>query len=83
MTIDDAKAEEIRRIVEAGSGDRSYWQSCTPHERLYALELMRRKEWGYDENLRLDRGYFEVIDVTKYQKAKRAKPQTTQRTPSD
>ena len=66
MTIDDAKAKEIQRIIETGTSDTAYWHSCTPHERLFALELMRRKELGYDENARLDRSYFEVVSGRKY-----------------
>jgi hypothetical protein len=68
MPIDAARAEEIRRIVDAGTGNRTYWHSCTPHERLFAMELMRQKEWGYDKNScpRLDRTFFEIVDVSKY-----------------
>lgn len=63
MVIDDAKAEQIRRIVESGTGNRVFWLSCSPEERLYALELMRQKTWGYDENSmpRLDRSFFEIV----------------------
>jgi hypothetical protein len=70
MSIDDAKAEEIRRVVESGTGDRTYWHSCTPQERLYAMELMRQKEWGYDKDScpRLDRSFFEIVNVSKYRK---------------
>ena len=74
MEIDDAKAEEIRQIVETGTGDREYWRSCTPDERLYALELMRRKTWGYDDSARLDRSFFEIVNLKKYLKSPEAQP---------
>jgi len=32
------------------------------------MELMRQKEWGYDKDScpRLDRSFFEIVNVSKY-----------------
>lgn len=52
-------------IEEAKSGDRTYWHSRTPQERLRALELMRQKAYGYDPaTARLQR-VFEVVQLKK------------------
>jgi hypothetical protein len=40
--------EVERMIEEAKAGDHTYWHSRTPQERLWALELMRQKAYGYD-----------------------------------
>ncbi|GEM_PF-899153 len=50
MTIDDAAFEAIKLAVEAGVTDRAFWQSRTPDERIAAMELMRRRAYGYDEH---------------------------------
>ena len=43
------------------SGEKSYWLSRTPHERLEAVELMRQIIYGYDPSaIRLQR----VLEVT-------------------
>jgi hypothetical protein len=34
--------------LDAPSGDKEYWVSKTPQERLRALELMRQVVYGYD-----------------------------------
>ena len=44
-------------------GDKEYWLSKTPNERLAALESMRQVAYGYDpETVRIER-VFEVIVV--------------------
>ena len=54
MTFDESKREE-----------REYWMSCTPEERLTALEMLRRNTFGYDENERGLPGFFEVVERKK------------------
>jgi hypothetical protein len=41
--------KEVEKMIEeARVGDRAYWHSRTPQERIWALELMRQKAYGYD-----------------------------------
>lgn len=47
---DETKLEAIKLAVETGVTDREYWHSRTPQERIWAVELMRRRAYGYDEN---------------------------------
>jgi hypothetical protein len=42
----DKSAFEIVSLDD--SGDRDYWRSKTPRERMEALELMRQIIYGYD-----------------------------------
>lgn len=57
--------EVEKMIEEARAGDRTYWHSRTPQERIWALELMRQKAYGYDpETARLQR-VFEVAQLKK------------------
>jgi hypothetical protein len=58
---DETKLEEIKFAVETGVTDREFWHSRTPEERIWAMELMRRRAYGYDEHSipRLER----VIEV--------------------
>ena len=42
--------EEIKLAVETGVTDREFWHSRTPDERILAMELMRRRAYGYDEH---------------------------------
>jgi hypothetical protein len=49
-------------LSEAEDQDKAYWLSMTPTERLQALELMRRLEYGYEATTaRIDKTKFEVI----------------------
>ena len=46
------------------SGDKEYWLSKTPQERLAALELMRQINYGYNPaNARLQR-VLEIVELT-------------------
>jgi hypothetical protein len=55
--------EVEKMIEEAKAGDRRYWHSRTPQERLWALELMRQKAYGYDpETVRLER-VLEIVNL--------------------
>ena len=67
MSITDDKIKEIREVVKSGKGDQAYWLSCTPEERVFAIELMRQKKYSYDAETqpRIQR-VFEVIDVSRY-----------------
>jgi hypothetical protein len=47
---DETKLEEIKLAVETGVTDREFWHSRTPQERLWAVELMNRRAYGYDEH---------------------------------
>src|SRR5260370_34550774 len=49
MKTKKERIEEIKLAVESGITDRSFWHSRTPEERLWAMELMRRRIYGYDE----------------------------------
>jgi hypothetical protein len=47
---DETKLKEIKLAVETGVTDREFWHSRTPQERIWATELMRRRDYGYDEH---------------------------------
>jgi hypothetical protein len=49
-TPKEEQIEAIRKAVEDGVTDKAYWHSRTPEERIWAMELMRRLAYGYDEN---------------------------------
>jgi hypothetical protein len=49
-TSREKQIEAIKLAVETRAGDREYWHSRTPQERIWAVELMRRRAYGYDEN---------------------------------
>ena len=52
-----------RMIEEAETIGPAYWHSRTPQERVWALELMRQKAYGYDPaTTRLQR-VLEVVDL--------------------
>jgi hypothetical protein len=64
---EDKAFEEIKAAVESGITDREFWHSRAPQERLWAMELMRRKKYGYDENSvpRIQK-VFEVVELKRY-----------------
>ncbi len=66
MKIDDAAFEEIRLAVET-EADPAFWHSRTPEERIVAMELMRRRAYGYDEHSmpKLQR-VIEIVDLKRY-----------------
>jgi len=43
----DKTAFSIVALSDA-SDEKAYWHSCSPHERLQALEWMRQTIYGYD-----------------------------------
>jgi hypothetical protein len=45
---ENAKFKAIELAVEAGA-DIAYWHSRTPQERMWAVELMRQRAYGYDD----------------------------------
>lgn len=49
----------VSSFEEADEEDRKYWQSRTPYERLQHLELLRRINYGYDPNTRIEK----IIEV--------------------
>ena len=49
MKIDGPAFEAIKLAVETGA-DAAFWRSRTPQERIWALELMRQRAYGYDEH---------------------------------
>lgn len=67
MELSDEDFETIKLAVENGITDREFWWSRTPEERICAMELMRRRKYGYDENSmpRIQR-VFEVVKLKKY-----------------
>ena len=41
--------EEVEKMIEeAEAVGPSYWHSRTPEERVWAMEVMRQKAYGYD-----------------------------------
>ena len=60
--VDRTKFRIFESFEESKSSEREYWRSCTPEERLTALEMLRRNTFGYDEDERGLRGFFEVVD---------------------
>jgi hypothetical protein len=49
--------------LEDDPGDREFWRSKTPEERMQALELLRQIVYGYDPaTTRLQR-VFEIVDL--------------------
>jgi hypothetical protein len=78
MKLDDANFEVIEQAVEAGVADKAFWHSRTPNERLVAMELMRRKKYGYDQHSmpKLER-VIEVIDISRY----KAGPEANRKNP--
>ena len=63
--LDRTKIQVFNSFEDSKSAEREYWKSCTPEERLTALELLRQNTFGYDENERGLRGFFEVVDREK------------------
>lgn len=49
-TPEEIAFEEIKLAVETGVTDREFWHSRTPEERIWAVELMNRRAYGYDEH---------------------------------
>jgi len=49
-TPEERALQEIKFAVETGVTDREFWHSRTPRERLWAVELMRQRVYGYDEH---------------------------------
>jgi hypothetical protein len=49
-TPKEEQIEAIRKAVEDGVTDKAYWHSRTREERIWAMELMTRRAYGYDEN---------------------------------
>jgi len=43
-------------------GDRDYWRTKTPQERLLALELLRQIHYGYDPTTERLQRVFEVVE---------------------
>lgn len=63
--VDRTQFAVFNSFEESKRSEREYWRSCTPAERLTALEMLRRTTFGYDEDERGLRGFFEVIDRKK------------------
>ena len=63
--MEEAKTrEEVAKLIEeAKDGDRTYWHSRTPQERLRAVQLMREKAYWYDAaNAKIQR-VFEIVKL--------------------
>ena len=50
MKTEEQRLEEIKSAVENDVTDREFWHSRTPQERIWAVDLMNRRKYGYDEN---------------------------------
>ena len=60
--VDRSKIAIFDSFEDLDRSEREYWMSCTPEERLTALEMLRRNTYGYDEDERGLQGFFEVIE---------------------
>ena len=49
-TPEEIALEEIKSAVETGVTDSKFWHSRTPELRIWAIELMNRRAFGYDEH---------------------------------
>ena len=65
MKVDRSKITVFDNFEDSKRSEREYWKSCTPEERLTALEMLRRIAYGYDENQQGLRGFFEVASREK------------------
>ncbi len=65
VKLDRTKFAVFDSFEDSKQSEREYWRSCTPEERLTALEMLRKATFGYDENERGLRGFFEVVDRQK------------------
>ncbi|MGD9630201.1 MAG: hypothetical protein AB7V18_13235 [Pyrinomonadaceae bacterium] len=63
--VNRSKFEVFDSFEDSKRSEIEYWKSCTPEERLTALELLRQNTFGYDENERGLRGFFEAVDREK------------------
>ncbi len=59
----DKTAFSVTTLFEK-SGDKEYWLSKTPQERLVALELMRQINYGYDPTTARLQRVLEVVQLT-------------------
>ena len=65
MKVDRSKIAVFDSFDDVARSERQYWMSCTPEERLTALEMLRRTTYGYDEDERGLQGFFEVVERKK------------------
>jgi hypothetical protein len=66
MKLDRSRFAVFDSYEDLDRDEREYWMSCTPEERLTALEMLRRSTFGYDENERGLQGFFEVVERQKH-----------------
>ena len=59
----DKDAFSVTTLFEE-SGDKEYWRSKTPQERLEALELMRQINYGYDPTTARLQRVLEIAELT-------------------
>ena len=60
----DKTAFSVTTLFEK-SGDKEYWLSKTPQERLEALELMRQINYGYDPTTARLQRVLEVVKLSR------------------
>ena len=48
-TSKEEQIEAIKLAIDADTGEPGYWHSFTPQERIWALELMNQRKYGYDD----------------------------------
>lgn len=58
----DKTAFSVTTLFEK-SGDKEYWLSKTPQERLEALELMRQINYGYDPTTARLQRVLEIVEL--------------------
>jgi hypothetical protein len=65
---DETRLAEIKLAVESRVTDHEFWHSRTPEERIWAIELMNRRDYGYDEHSvpRLQR-VIEIATLKRYE----------------
>jgi len=65
MKVDRSQIAVFESFEDSKRSEREYWKTCTPEERLTALEMLRRVAYGYDEDQQGLRGFFEVTSRKK------------------
>lgn len=58
-------AEVEKMVEEAKTAGPTYWHSRTPQERLWALELMRQRFYGYDPATTRIQRVLEIVPLKK------------------
>ena len=67
-TSKEKEYEAIKLAVETHGSDPMYRRSRPPHERMWAVEFMRQRAYGYDgDSAPKFQRVFEVVDLKHYE----------------